>query len=111
MSSRSHEAFTKRFHQRPAEVSRTRGRSAFASRPPSAARALCWPAPACEELVPVFDPLEHLLSRNRGAAGRNSDDHPRFRLLESRALAKEPETRDPLESTRSRAPPFQLPAA
>lgn len=23
------------------------------------------------ELVPVFDPLEHLLSRNRGAAGRN----------------------------------------
>jgi hypothetical protein len=33
------------------------------------------------ELVPVFDPLEHLLSRNRGAAGRNPDDCPRFRLL------------------------------
>lgn len=62
------------------------------------------------ELVPVFDPLEHLLSRNRGAAGRNPTTTLDSASPDPRSRERARNPRSP-RTSRSRAPPFHLPTA
>jgi hypothetical protein len=101
---------TIRFHPGPAEVSRTRGQSAVASRPLPRCRPQSWPAPARESLSPcsirsctschaiaapsVGTPTTGLDSASSGVHPRERANHPRS-----------PRT------PRSRASPLQIPTA